>query len=171
MPVSTRKYLDRFLTPEQTQILFRMAERFLLDEALLAEKQLNFKRIGEANAELYGLFARADGVLSTTLSEQMAYRYGTEAVKYNDEFKYRILFHYGCHQEFDDGYNPYLSLGYTQTDAQEYASKLAAAGDPRGQELRAKIAEDNERRRANAAEGARARAKAFWEENKAYARG
>lgn len=146
---------------EKERILFDMVERFLREEALMAEDRRDYNRMGEAYYYLYNLYTHAATLFSDSMIYKEAYRYGSLGVDYSDELKYHVMHMYACRKDYN---NPYLTLGYTRTDAESYAAELVAKGDPRGKELRKRFEEVDRRTAERAAEAEAAEARAFWEE-------
>lgn len=149
---------------EKERILFYMVERFLREEALMAEDRRDYKRMGEAYFNLYDLYTHAATLFSDSTIDKEAYRYGSLGIDHSDELKYHIMYTYACYEKYHEYYNPYLSLGFTRTDAETYAAELVRKGDPRGKELRNHFEEVDRRTAERAAEAEAEKARAFWEE-------
>jgi len=137
------------------EMILNLTERFLRDEALLAEKRSDLNQMGSTYFRLYRIFA--------VRNKEKAYQYGLAGVDYCEELKFDVMSH-ACYEENHEDYNPYLSLGYSRRDAKAYANSLSSRGDPRGKQLHEQFRKIDQMTAYRAAEARSAQARAYWEE-------
>ena len=161
----SRSFIEKFIDvpfggdnrSRNSHKMFEFVERFLVDEAIMAENAGDYNKTGHIYYVLYRLCKYKS-------SKSKMYVYGTAGFDYSEELRHYVMQWEACYDEYHEYYDPYASLGYTRNDAKAYARELDSIGDPFGKVLWDRFKEVDRRQKEREEEARAAEARAYWEE-------